>query len=473
MAYRNFNIATIKRLFAESKSHCARCKCNICPDGSLIGEISHIEAVSKGGPRYNKKLNATEVNGYDNLLILCSNCHTIIDAKENELKYSPYLLREIKEDHKTNFNGIEFTPDEKILELAESRFQELLQKELLEIKILLEQLNSENCIVEITKEFATPSKFYPSYESINKFYFSSVENEILETIRQKIEHNSSNHFIISGPPSSGKTMFSLKLSSIIDATYQKRYLNFSQFVDIVEVRRDLKILKNFPTLLVIDNAHSVYSTAIAIFNECLLYENISLVFLCRDIDERLKVDSLTGINLFENVDNLFQLDPLANQSEKIKTLVDLKKQSIEKHKNITAEIGDLEKIERTINKNLLKLNILLDIWDDYPSERLDSISDERINKILFQKYFPKYGGKDLQELRIYTAINQFEINFYFKNKNLEEIAKRDGLVLSSKDGYYFYHPSFARLLLEAIIQEDINFNIDYQEGYRSFEKKHS
>ena len=67
-------------------------------DGSAyIGEIAHIVADRRQGPRGNSPLTDEERDRHDNLILLCRVCHKIIDSQP--LTYSVSVLRAIKTDH--------------------------------------------------------------------------------------------------------------------------------------------------------------------------------------------------------------------------------------------------------------------------------------------------------------------------------------------------------------------------------------
>lgn len=100
---RDYTKTTLKRLFMFSGIECAAPDCTnllIARDEiSIVSKICHIEAASKGGARYNPDMNDDDRRAYENLILLCDECHTIIDNKENEAKYSRNLLRKWKKDH--------------------------------------------------------------------------------------------------------------------------------------------------------------------------------------------------------------------------------------------------------------------------------------------------------------------------------------------------------------------------------------
>lgn len=85
----------IRELYVKSGNRCAKCKNALYTDtGSWIGEVAHIEAVNPGGARYNPMLNAEQINSFDNLILLCRNCHKEIDS--NARMYTVGFLKDLK-----------------------------------------------------------------------------------------------------------------------------------------------------------------------------------------------------------------------------------------------------------------------------------------------------------------------------------------------------------------------------------------
>jgi hypothetical protein len=75
------------KLFANSAGFCQNPDCNqplfksFTKSEISIAEIAHIISVGKAA-RGSGKLSALEKGGYDNLILLCPNCHTTIDKAE-------------------------------------------------------------------------------------------------------------------------------------------------------------------------------------------------------------------------------------------------------------------------------------------------------------------------------------------------------------------------------------------------------
>lgn len=92
----------IKRLFAESGNLCAFPRCDSplihLPGGSVVGQICHIKAESPEGPRYDSSQSDDERNGYENLILLCSAHHKVID--DDEVAYTVSRLTSMKAEHR-------------------------------------------------------------------------------------------------------------------------------------------------------------------------------------------------------------------------------------------------------------------------------------------------------------------------------------------------------------------------------------
>mgnify|MGYP003678222117 CR=1 FL=1 len=62
--------------------------------GTIVGEICHIQARRRKGPRYNPDLTLAERNEYKNLLLLCRTCHKLVDSDVET--YTVEYLTELK-----------------------------------------------------------------------------------------------------------------------------------------------------------------------------------------------------------------------------------------------------------------------------------------------------------------------------------------------------------------------------------------
>lgn len=91
------------RLFADSGGYCQRPECTnrlFRDTGSKnihIAEMAHIIAAGKKGPRASTSLTAPQKGSYDNLILLCANCHTTIDKAPADFPDS--MIQEWKRKH--------------------------------------------------------------------------------------------------------------------------------------------------------------------------------------------------------------------------------------------------------------------------------------------------------------------------------------------------------------------------------------
>ncbi|MCO7226630.1 ABC-three component system protein [Pleionea sp. CnH1-48] len=100
---RQYKPSHVRRLDTLSGNECAAPDCVralIARDGeTIISKICHIEAASKNGPRFNPAMSDDERRHYNNLILMCDECHEIIDNLDNEQKYPVSLLQEWKKEH--------------------------------------------------------------------------------------------------------------------------------------------------------------------------------------------------------------------------------------------------------------------------------------------------------------------------------------------------------------------------------------
>lgn len=99
--------ATEQRLWALAGNECANPDCaadvidyNLEKNVAVkLGEIAHIHGNKSTANRHLASQSKEERHGFDNLLVLCSPCHTIVDDKQNENHYPAKLLKAWKREH--------------------------------------------------------------------------------------------------------------------------------------------------------------------------------------------------------------------------------------------------------------------------------------------------------------------------------------------------------------------------------------
>ncbi len=96
---------TMKRLFGMSRNQCAMpdCKSPIIIGDTVVGEICHIRARRKAGPRFDASLAAEQRDEFPNLILLCGTCHTLVDASPD--KCTAEWLQAVKQSHERQTQG--------------------------------------------------------------------------------------------------------------------------------------------------------------------------------------------------------------------------------------------------------------------------------------------------------------------------------------------------------------------------------
>lgn len=97
------NLHTQRRLFAASAGYCQnpRCECELFVDAEgksvHVAEMAHVFAASERGPRGVGGLTKAARGAFENLVLLCANCHTIVDKAP--AAYPDVMILGWKRDH--------------------------------------------------------------------------------------------------------------------------------------------------------------------------------------------------------------------------------------------------------------------------------------------------------------------------------------------------------------------------------------
>lgn len=86
------------KLMIHSEGKCAKCQRDLLVEGKRVcnvGEVCHIISKRKSGPRY--QVGLEDYDCYDNLIVLCANCHKEVDTNVEE--YTIEKLKEMKSSH--------------------------------------------------------------------------------------------------------------------------------------------------------------------------------------------------------------------------------------------------------------------------------------------------------------------------------------------------------------------------------------
>ncbi len=75
---------------------------NLTFEETNFSNIAHIVGFNVDGPRGQSELPQDQRNNYENLILVCIKCHTLIDSKVNESSYPVELLQKFKDEHESD-----------------------------------------------------------------------------------------------------------------------------------------------------------------------------------------------------------------------------------------------------------------------------------------------------------------------------------------------------------------------------------
>ncbi|QEL55187.1 hypothetical protein [Chromobacterium paludis] len=101
---------TQRRLFAASAGYCQNPGCSnelfvdVAGKSIHIAEMAHVFAAIDGGPRTNLVLSKEERGAFENLIMLCSNCHTMVDKAPDAFPVE--MMLRWKREHANKLQGL-------------------------------------------------------------------------------------------------------------------------------------------------------------------------------------------------------------------------------------------------------------------------------------------------------------------------------------------------------------------------------
>ncbi|MGE1081318.1 hypothetical protein ACQJ0O_03615 [Pseudomonas shirazensis] len=108
---------TQKRLFASSGNYCQNPACanelfiDAAGKSIHIAEMAHVFAANNNGPRARPELSKAERGSFENLVVLCANCHTMVDKAPKA--YPDDMMLRWKREHASKlqqlFGAVAFT----------------------------------------------------------------------------------------------------------------------------------------------------------------------------------------------------------------------------------------------------------------------------------------------------------------------------------------------------------------------------
>ena len=200
------NSHTKIRLFADSAGFCQNPGCNRplfmdVQDGNIhIAEMAHIFSASDGGARTNSRLTKEERGNYNNLILLCANCHTMIDKAETS--FPDNLIKGWKTTHSERVKAIFQVPKCN----TRQECKKLIDPILMENRTIFEKNGpmtderfnpeSESPILwrrKITENILPNNRKILAILDVNRDLLNASEKQVLEELRQHVSDFEAKH----------------------------------------------------------------------------------------------------------------------------------------------------------------------------------------------------------------------------------------------------------------------------------------
>ncbi len=103
---RNISVPIQNLLWGRAAGRCQFAGCNkplwlhhVTQETTNLAQKAHIWSFSNKGPRGNKGIEHEQINSFENLMLICHGCHTLIDDAIKEKKYTVEQLKQMKLQH--------------------------------------------------------------------------------------------------------------------------------------------------------------------------------------------------------------------------------------------------------------------------------------------------------------------------------------------------------------------------------------
>ncbi|WP_294332137.1 HNH endonuclease [uncultured Chryseobacterium sp.] len=172
------------QLFADSGGYCQNPNCNknlfitVGESDFHIAEMAHIFSANDGGPRSNSELTQEERGKFENLILLCPNCHTSIDKADTE--YHDSLIKTWKKEHSGRIK--------EIFSIKHCNTRE-------EVRNLINPLMQENKFIFETYGPNTDERFNPESE-VPKEWKHNIHKTILPNNRKILNIINTNYNLL-------------------------------------------------------------------------------------------------------------------------------------------------------------------------------------------------------------------------------------------------------------------------------------
>ena len=381
------------------------------------------------------------------------------NAKSNEYLKKLFVEENYKArifDISTNLQKI----DEKIDNIQDA-LGKLSKIEVL--KTVKERFNNEK------EKFVIPSI---SLLDADYYFFLQEEIEQIKNCVERIKTDSENYFLLTGYPSTGKTISTLKITQqLTKIGYEVFYLNISPNLNFDKFKSDLnKLSAKENIVFIIEDIHLNLTFGAELLTLEEEFPTFKFIITSRFLSADVRRDVQNNIDIFK------QLEGSNLKLESFNTPQYIYKKSIGiisncksylENQGIQREIGDIKKAVENTQSNLYKLSWMLQYWS-YKDVPLSEITEKTIEDYIYDIYLNGLGQSEIYKIQQFATLYAYEIEF-LADRHQIEASKRKGLLFKNENNYHsFMHSMFARLLLDSIFRANATLNARYRNDRNAF-----
>jgi hypothetical protein len=402
------------------------------------------------------------------------------EVLKNELKTNPNIIEPSNEQlesffelFKTNANNNEYLKKLFVEENYKARIFDISKNlQLIEKKIdsVLDSLKKLEILKPTKSKFRVNAEKFvlPSFELLEADYYFFLPEEIeqINNCVERITNDSVNYFLLTGYPSTGKTISTLKISQqLTKIGYEVFYLNISQNLSFDRFKSDLNKLNDSENVVfIIEDIHLNLSFGAEILTLEEEFPTFKFIITSRFLSADVRRDSQNDIDIFK------QLEESNLKLESFNTPHHIYKKSVGiisncksylESQGIQREIGDIKKAIENTKGNLYKLAWMLQYWLEN-NVQLSEVTEKTIEEHIYRKYLDGLNPNEFNKIHQFATLYAYEIEFLADPHQIESSKQKGLLFMNENDFHSFMHSMFARLLLDSIFRANATLNTRYR-----------
>lgn len=308
----------------------------------------------------------------------------------------------------------------------------------------------------------------PSFELLEADYYFFLKEEVeqINNCVERIKTDSDNYFLLTGYPSTGKTISTLKIHQQLTKNgFEVFYLNISQNLSFDKFKSDLNKLSDKENIVfIIEDIHLNLTFGAEILTLEEEFPTFKFIITSRFLSADVRRDTQNNIDIFK------QLEATNLKLESFNTPQHIYNKSVGVISNcksylvsqgIQREIGDIKKAIENAKGNLYKLAWMLQYWLEN-NVQLSDITEKTIEDHIYRKYLDGLNQNELNKIHQFATLYAYEIEFLADPHQIES-SKQNGILFKNENDFHsFMHSMFARLLLDSIFRANATLNARYR-----------